>query len=67
MVHVVAIAANVGRLSPAKGTRVDIPLRVALQLRKPGLKEVNRVPQGNTVELHPNLSRVQGTPTLNWL
>lgn len=67
MVHVVAIAANVGRLPPAKGTREDIFLRVTIQLRKPGLKKVNSVPQGNTVELHPNLSRVQETPTLNWL
>lgn len=56
MVHVAATAANVGRLPPAKGTRVDILLKVALQLRKPGLKKVSRIPQGNTVELHPNLS-----------
>lgn len=47
MVHVVAIAANVGRLPPAEGTRVGIRLRVASRLRKPGLMKVNWVSQGN--------------------
>lgn len=39
MVHVVAIAANVGRLPPAKGTRVHIPLRVSFTTKEARTQE----------------------------
>lgn len=39
VVHMVAIAANVGRLPPAKGTRVRIPLGVSFTTKEARTQE----------------------------